>query len=651
MSKFTSELFEFNKIMLIYFIAALVFFLWVLKSVKEKKILFKRTVLDIPILTFLLSQILSTIFSIDKYTSFFGYYGRFNGGLLSIIVYIFLYYGFVSFFDTKKFEFFLKTSIWSSLIVILWGLPGKFGLDLSCYLFVGQLNNNCWINQFRPSERLFSTLGQPNWLAAYLLINFFVALYFLFKNHDVGSKKTSKILYFAYLILNFAVILFTRSRSAYLALIIGLIIFAYFYFKNIIDREIFYKENKKIIIGFFAVILVVVFIFKTGIAKIDNFISFYKNKPVKIENIKKNSNQKNISSQVTESFDIRKIVWKGAVKLGLKYPLFGSGVETFAYAYYFVRPVEHNLTSEWDYLYNKAHNEYLNYFATTGFVGLITYIYMICFILYLVYYSIVKGRDESKKLFRIFLSISYLTILITNFFGFSTTTINLFFYIIPALLISDIVKNDFEFIFNRRELRLFKFSGWLFSIFFIFYLICFYLADLRYAKAIAYSKEGDYQKASLYLDNALSLHQSHVYLNQYSYDLVKVARLAYLQKDYETGDKLIDMSLKSANEAIKHSSKNVIYWKNRSTIHSLIYEMKSDIKYLDNAIQDLKKAQTLSPTDPKIPFNLAIYYLIMHDEKKDLKYKNLYKEYLNKSLKLKPNFEDALNLKKRFQML
>jgi len=131
MSKFTSELFEFNKIMLIYFIAALVFFLWVLKSVKEKKILFKRTVLDIPILTFLLSQILSTIFSIDKYTSFFGYYGRFNCGLLSIIVYIFLYYGFVSFFDTKKFEFFLKTSIWSSLIVILWGLPGKFGLDLS----------------------------------------------------------------------------------------------------------------------------------------------------------------------------------------------------------------------------------------------------------------------------------------------------------------------------------------------------------------------------------------------------------------------------------------------------------------------------------------------------------------------------------------
>jgi putative inorganic carbon (hco3(-)) transporter len=60
---------------------------------------------------------------------------------------------------------------------------------------------------------------------------------------------------------------------------------------------------------------------------------------------------------------------KGAWELTKKYPLFGSGVETFAYSYYNVRPVEHNLVTEWDFLYNKAHNEFLNYAATTGFVG------------------------------------------------------------------------------------------------------------------------------------------------------------------------------------------------------------------------------------------------------------------------------------------
>ncbi|MEK9179052.1 MAG: O-antigen ligase family protein, partial [Patescibacteria group bacterium] len=76
----------------------------------------------------------------------------------------------------------------------------------------------------------------------------------------------------------------------------------------------------------------------------------------------------------TDSIVIRKLVWQGAVKLGLKYPLFGTGVETFAYAYNFTRPAAHNQTSEWDFVYNKAHNELLNYFANTGFFGLFSYL-------------------------------------------------------------------------------------------------------------------------------------------------------------------------------------------------------------------------------------------------------------------------------------
>ncbi|MBP7832915.1 MAG: hypothetical protein KA035_04060, partial [Candidatus Levybacteria bacterium] len=58
--------------------------------------MFKRTPLDIPIALFLLSQILSTTFSMDPYVSFWGYYTRFNGGLLSLISYIFLYYAFAA---------------------------------------------------------------------------------------------------------------------------------------------------------------------------------------------------------------------------------------------------------------------------------------------------------------------------------------------------------------------------------------------------------------------------------------------------------------------------------------------------------------------------------------------------------------------------
>ncbi len=102
MTNMNHELFEFNKMIVVYLISIIIFFLWGLKMISEKRFFVRRTVLDIPILLFLASQIISTVISIDPHTSFWGYYSRFNGGLLSMIVYVLLYYALVSnFFDDK----------------------------------------------------------------------------------------------------------------------------------------------------------------------------------------------------------------------------------------------------------------------------------------------------------------------------------------------------------------------------------------------------------------------------------------------------------------------------------------------------------------------------------------------------------------------
>ena len=97
----TSEIFEFNKMLFIYLITASITFFWIVKMIVNRKIILKKTFLDIPIVLFLLSQIISTIFSIDRHTSLFGYYGRFNGGVMSVISFIFLYFGF--FFNSLHF--------------------------------------------------------------------------------------------------------------------------------------------------------------------------------------------------------------------------------------------------------------------------------------------------------------------------------------------------------------------------------------------------------------------------------------------------------------------------------------------------------------------------------------------------------------------
>lgn len=631
MYKNTSELFEFNKIIFIYLIAVLIFIVWVFKITKEKKFIFKRTFLDIPILIFLLTQIISTFFSIDFYTSIFGFYGRFNGGLLSIITYIFLYFAFVNLFDLKKIDRLLKVSLISTFLVILWGLPGKFGYDLSCFVFLKQLNNNCWVDQFKPSERLFSTLGQPNWLGSYLSINFFISLYFLFKGKAKSLLNRNNLIFVGLTLLIFITILFTRSRSSYLGIVFGLILFSSF------------KFNLKKITILLSIFLMAVFIFKTGINSIDKFITFDKNKKEAVISKEiKNTND----YLVTESFDIRKIVWEGAWKLGLKYPLFGSGVETFAYSYYFTRPQEHNLTSEWDFIYNKAHNEYLNYLATTGFIGLISYLFLIGSVFFILIKEILYEKDKQNKLIYIVLLSSYVTILTTNFFGFSTTTINMFFYLIPAFIGSKIIKGQMEFVIKNKNSIFFQIFGASVGLFLLFFLTSYYIADLNYAKSEKASQIGDYQAAAKLLDKAYVLHKSHVYLNSYSLNVANLAVLSAYQKDNKQTNDLIKLALQKSNDAISASSKNVNYYKNKSKIEYLFYQINpQDRKYVDSAISTLKQAQHLSSTDAKIPYSLSIFYTILFDFTKDMKYKDLSFKEIDKSIQLKPNFTDAYTLR------
>lgn len=92
----TSELYELNKMWLTWGVTIIIVVAWVSKMIATKRIVIQRTVFDLPLLGFLLSQFISTIFSLDTHVSLWGYYSRFNGGFYSLLSYVVLYYAFVS---------------------------------------------------------------------------------------------------------------------------------------------------------------------------------------------------------------------------------------------------------------------------------------------------------------------------------------------------------------------------------------------------------------------------------------------------------------------------------------------------------------------------------------------------------------------------
>lgn len=650
-----SELFEFNKMLFIYTIASLILGVWILHCLQENKFIIKKTPFDIPLSLFFVSQLASTLFSIDQHTSFFGYYGRFNGGLLSTGVYIFLFYGFVTYISENihnTIRNIFKISIVSSILVVLWGLPGKFNHDLSCLLFTSKFDNSCWTAQFRPAERMFSTLGQPNWFGAYLAITFFISIFLFFST----SKKKATIIALLGMFFSYTGILLSRSRSSLVSIVPGIIILGIYYLVLYINKHnLLTSFKKKAFIVGIGGFLVLTVLCQTGIPRIDTILtlSFLKKNNAKVvvpQPTKPPEKNLVYVGGVTESLDIRKIVWGGAWELGSQYPLFGSGVETFGYAYYSVRPQSHNMTSEWDYLYNKAHNEYLNLLATTGWFGLVSFLILLLWIFYYLFQVIKNNRNDfTLVLFYLSLIGMISSILITNFFGFSISVINVYWYMIIAWLvvyqekkihIKDSVNNvSISKVGISLVITLWLING----------IYSYWLADYKYAQSEIAIKGNNSGVAVNLLQEALKLRDEHVYQDKLSYALAQYAFVASYQKEKEKSAQIIgaaeDLNLKS----IQSSSQNVLYWKTRVKNQFIFYQMSLDKKYLFTGLSALEEATKLAPTDPKIPYFAATYYSLLYDDEKNTTQKKIYLDNsmmsIGTALSLKNDYGDAYYLK------
>jgi putative inorganic carbon (HCO3(-)) transporter len=363
----------------------------------------------------------------------------------------------------------------SGVIVALWGLPSHFGYDPTCLVFRGSLDVSCWTSDFQPMVRIFSTLGQPDWLSAYLsiLLPISIALFIkstFLKPSPIKNRSFQKNLpqctffYFLMFLLFYVDIAYTRAKSGFLGTWFSIAFFiASYAFLELRNRNRKIKNislDFKLLFLIFVSIVAVTFFIGTSFARIDSKFSFdglksrFMTKPVTTSAVAKpvvaaTPRPALVSGELggTDSGTIRLLVWRGAVEAWIHNPIFGTGVETFAFAYYQYRPAAHNLTSEWRYLYNKAHNEYLNYLATTGAFGLLTYLSMVGLFLFLSIKFLWKNKSEdtnNRKVLVLALISGYISILISNFFGFSVVIVNLFMFLIPALIfiLANIINYD-----------------------------------------------------------------------------------------------------------------------------------------------------------------------------------------------------------------
>ncbi|MFH1840736.1 MAG: O-antigen ligase family protein, partial [Candidatus Shapirobacteria bacterium] len=327
---------------------------------------------------------------------------------------------------------------------------------------------------------------------------------------------------------------------------------------------------------------------------------------------------------ISKSTDIRQVVWRGAVEIGRHYPFFGTGPETFAYSYYWYRPREHNDLSEWDFLYNKAHNEYLNYFATTGIIGLGGYLLLIG--------GIICFAGASLAPTQIALLLGWISILVTNFFGFSVVITSLFFFLFPAMMW---VLNQNKDTQDGRppaggrpnsiqQYNSFGIIG-LLNIYCLLFTTRYWLADFHYANGVKLNRQQQYALAFNELQNAIELKDEPNFRDEIAWSAANLAVAAQKQGEETLLLHLITTAKKQSDLALKTNPYHVNFWKSRAKIFYKLAEIEPE--NLKFAAEALTKAGLLAPTDAKIRYHLGV----LTGEKK----------YLDEALHLKPNYTEV----------
>jgi O-antigen ligase len=601
--KGTSELFEFNKIIALYGITTIIASIWIINSIRAKKFIFRSTILDIPLIIYLSIYLISALLSIDPRTSFLGYYSRFNGGLVSQLCYSILYWAFVSNLNKKQALGTLYYAIASVTIASVLATFEHFGVYITCGLMSLGYKESCWVQDVQ--SRVFSTLGQPNWLAATITTLIPLTWYFTISNsQSTITNKLQKSYWLGISILFFATLLFTKSRSGLLAFGVEAVIFWVF---------IFWKEKFKYLKEFVAIFIIfsVLYISVGKLNPVPSTLNAIPAGPA-------------LETGGTESGTIRKYVWLGALEVFKHYPLLGSGPETFAFSFPMFKPVEHNLTSEWDFIYNKAHNEFLNYLATTGIIGTSSYLSIILFS-YLIFMKI-KKYD---------LLAGFTAILITNFFGFSVVPVSLLFFLLPAFAIvlsDDRKENSYSSHLDETQ----KIAVCV-VLLINFYLLTinyrYWQADINYIQAKNLNKQGDPVRARNLIEKAInSSKKEPLYWAEASNIDSDIAIMSAEENKNDQANNFVKLTSQESNTSTNLSPQNINL---KRTQAGVFYKLASfNENYLELAEKTLKDAVSITPFDPKLYYQLGILQLKLNKKEEALK-------NLEKSVELKTNYKDG----------
>lgn len=286
----------------------------------------------------------------------------------------------------------------------------------SCYIIYQALI----LDIARPSGIFRSVMVYAGWSCLIIPM-----LFILFMETSKKSNLLGKALYASALFLGLVGLLFNATRGAWLAVIIVLFCLIVYYA---------YQGNKKICVFF----LILCFVIPSGL----HFLYSSNFKSLGIT-----QRATNFSIEKNQSATERILLWKSSIEMMKDYPIAGVGIGEFDDSYH-----KHYISKEAkEPNLNHAHNNFFQMGAETGFVGLISFLFM--------FWSIYKEQylfwRKSKNKYALIILASTTAFLIQGLteynFGDSAVIKNYWLILALCLMIS---KNANENLFSSSNSKI-----------------------------------------------------------------------------------------------------------------------------------------------------------------------------------------------------
>lgn len=391
--------------------------------------------LNLLVALFVSAEILSLIFSPAASQAWFGSNLRLYGSFLTLqLLVVFLWwimnYGYIK----GRLILFINTVTLSGVLVSIYGLLQAFGFD--------PLKWQVYANTLIRSS---STIGQPNYLASFLLGVLAVSALGFYRAKRVKSRAA----YLLSLSIEFTALIFTLSRGAWLGLVGAALILALIYLHDK-KRKQFWLSGALIGVIFGAWL----FIGLNGYASASQAVG-----------------QSEFKKRMASVFDfhqvsIRGYYYEAALDLIKKRPFFGYGRDSLGYFFYPYYAPDWSVYEVINQSTDRAHNFFLDLWLQVGILGVI-------FWLGLFYYIVqsVAGLLWVKPIIVISLA-GVLAIFISWQFGFETLEPALLFWILLGLIIGELG-------LETREVELPVIGSILVGSFFFFFCLLGFLSDLN----------------------------------------------------------------------------------------------------------------------------------------------------------------------------